>query len=155
MFKFAKLARTLALGNIFVWMSLDWLNFYQLGWYEATTLGLVLFVMQYIVYNIGLKMTANEKNKKASPLKKALICSGITLNDSISEEKVREKYSGKNVKILHGLPLIGIIFCTGIFAYDNHPMVIAWLFFFAALALATQPIYAALVQEEAEIAEAN
>lgn len=148
-FKLAKWARNIALANLFVWMGMDWLNVYQMDWYSSVINGLILFVFQYIVLNIGIKMTSNASNKKNSKLKNALICSGITLNENVSEDVVRSRYSGRNVKILHGLPLIGILILCVMFAYDHHPMIVSWLFFFASLAIALQPIYHAMVEEEA------
>ncbi|KJG37792.1 hypothetical protein UA32_12635 [Photobacterium angustum] len=149
-FKLVKLARNVALANLFVWMGMDWLNVYQLDWYTASVNGLILFVFQYLVLNVGMKMTSNSNNRNNSKLKNALICTGITFNENISEKVVREKYSGRNVKILHGLPLVGILIVTLMFNYTHHPMIICWLLFFGSLTIAVQPIYHAMIQEQAE-----
>lgn len=149
LFKLAKTARNLGLANLFVWMSMDWLNIYTMDWYTAAINGLILFVFQYIVLNLGVKMTSNANNKSNSKLKNALICSGVTLNESISENSIRQKYSGRNVKILHGLPLVGLMLSALMLPYDN-PITICWIFFFGSLALAFQPIYHAMVLEQQE-----
>lgn len=155
-FKLITWVRNLTLANAICWILLDFTGTVTLEYYTSSINGLMLFITQYIVFLIGNRMTGNSNNRKNSALKNALICTGMTLNENVSEESIRKRYSGRNVRILLGLPLVGILTTVALYSYIPEPTSILFIYIFASITIAVHPIYKALVDESnATASEAN
>lgn len=154
MFKFAVMFRNFSL---FASIAVAFLAAYhqlEITIYSATMSGTVLFVLQYIVNTVGTNMMSNNKNRRASSIKKALVSVGFTLTEDVTAETVSRKYHSKaKATVLMLLPLAFLFVCATQFYFVHEPYWLLGVFICASLTTAIKPVYLALIEDEPLISE--
>lgn len=145
MFRLTVHARNLALFFVLLWTLFDFMGVYDYTLYGAVLTGTTLFVMQFIVFQVGSRMMSSKKNAKASDLKRAIVMSGMNTNDNLNEKIIMDRYSAESTRFIFiALPFLLMAISATKLVFVNDPVWFAVLLLSASLFMALQPIYNAL-----------